>query len=213
MSEAQEEEISKLSLGDTDVEMKEESHTPSKSLTVKKEIDWHRKPSLRRGSKKVLTPTKTNKNEEENNRRASTTRSLTSHRRLGDSEEERKALKDDAVKRLEKEKGRKLTKIEMTTTMKALVMYNSSKKRKSLKKKKKQKDSEKDDDNKDGKNENENGEGNEDGEEDDDLFDEDLDYEEELKRLRVGEPNFCGMLIDQGCYCDLALHNNRSCGM
>ena len=53
----------------------------------------------------------------------------------------REKLQDKVIQRMEKEKGRTLTKHEMTTTIKALMKYNS-KKRKSLKKrenKKKQK--------------------------------------------------------------------------
>ena len=53
-------------------------------------------------------------------------------------------LQDKIVARMEKEKGRTLTKHEMTTTIKALMKYNS-KKRKSMKKrgdKKKQKTAE-----------------------------------------------------------------------
>ena len=45
----------------------------------------------------------------------------------------REKLQDKVIARMEKEKGRTLTKHEMTTTIKALMKYNS-KKRKSLKK-------------------------------------------------------------------------------
>ena len=45
---------------------------------------------------------------------------------MGQTEEERKALQEDAIRRLEKEKGRELNKREVKTTMKALVMLNKS---------------------------------------------------------------------------------------
>ena len=86
-------------------------------------------------------------------------------------------FQNDALKRLEKEKGRKLTKLEMSTTMRALVMYNS-KKRKSLKKKK----------NKEAAQENggEGVEGEDDKQMEEDEFEDDDFDEDDEKRIRLG---------------------------
>lgn len=149
-----------------------------------------RRGSARRGSARVLSPTPKAQQEVNQDRRKSTgVASLNSHRKLGNSEEERKRLQEDAISRLEKEKGRKLSKMEIKTTMRALVMMGGatnrgSKKRKSVKNKKKDKEMD------EGMETEENGEkkegenGDEENEEDDLFSDE--DDEEGIKRLKSG---------------------------
>ena len=74
-------------------------------------------------------------------------------------------LQDKIVARMEKEKGRNLTKHEMATTIKALMKYNS-KKRKSLKKRENKK-----------KLKTQEGAGSGEGASDDDQSDEEFDFD------------------------------------